>query len=136
MRVLLHIQYVSDFQECLRKSEGEVIDGFEPLNPTNLADSRFNALSSAEREHLIYELTNKRALQALKFLRPLNVSGLGKYFLSAGWICQEELDAAVSDAIGRLAEKELKKAKFLFKRTKPNSNSTAASNNDMSVVDE
>lgn len=136
--VLLHVQYVSEFEDCMRKFEAEIIQGFEPLDPANLADPKFDALSSGEREHLIYELTNKRALQTLKFLRPLNVSGVGKYFLSAGWICQEELDAAVSDAIGRLAEKDPKKAKFLFKRPKHNSDSKEpdASDNDMSEVDE
>lgn len=136
--ILLHVQYVSEFQDCMRKYEAELINDFEPLDPANLADPKFDALSSGEREHLIYELTNKRALQTLKFLRPLNVSGVGKYFLSAGWICQEELDAAVSDAIGRLAEKEPKKAKFLFKRAKTTSDSKEpdASDNDMSEVDE
>ncbi|KAF1801394.1 hypothetical protein FB192DRAFT_1473877, partial [Mucor lusitanicus] len=118
--VLLHVQYVSDFLDIMRKCEADHIDGFEPLDPATLADSKFADLDPAEREQLIYELTNKRALQTLQFLRPLNVSGVGKYFLSAGWICQEELDSAVSDAIGRLAKKEPKKAQFLFKRTKPN----------------
>ncbi|KAL9536550.1 hypothetical protein MBANPS3_012569 [Mucor bainieri] len=116
--VLLHIQYVSDFLSYMAKAEADLIDKFEPLNPDNLADPKYASMTDEEREHIIYLLTNKRAIQTLKFLRPLNVSGVGKFFLSAGWICQEDLDEAVADAIRRLAAKEPRKANFLFKRSK------------------
>lgn len=131
--VLLHLQYVPDFLACMRKAEAELIADFEPLDPANLADPKFADLALSEREQLVYELTNKHALQTLKFLRPLNVSGVGKYFVSAGWISQEELDIAVSEAIGRLAEKEPRKANFLFKRSKPNPSSD---NDSMSESEE
>ncbi|CEP12101.1 hypothetical protein [Parasitella parasitica] len=113
--VLLHTQYVETFTACMQKCEAEIIENFEPLDPKHIADPQYDALTSEERESLIYEFTNTRALQTLSFLRPLNVSGVGRYFVSAGWISQEELDTAVSEAIARLAEKEPKKANFLFK---------------------
>ncbi|KAK4521015.1 uncharacterized protein ATC70_006899 [Mucor velutinosus] len=122
--ILLHIPYVEEFLACMRKCEADHIENFQPLDPNNIADPKYADLAIEEREQLIYEFTNTRALQTLSFLRPLNVSGVGKYFVSAGWISQEELDIAVSEAIGRLAEKEPKKAKFLFKPTShtPNNN--------------
>ncbi|KAI8635735.1 hypothetical protein BD408DRAFT_323001, partial [Parasitella parasitica] len=103
--VLLHLQYVDSFLACMKKCEAEIIDNFEPLDPKHIADPHYADLDNEEREQLIYEFTNTRALQTLSFLRPLSVSGVGKYFVSAGWISQEELDKAVSEAIGRLAVK-------------------------------
>ncbi|KAK4510882.1 uncharacterized protein ATC70_004659 [Mucor velutinosus] len=113
--VLVHIQYVDTFLAYMHKCEAELIENFEPLDPKHIADPQYANLAIADREQLIYEFTNTRALQTLSFLRPLNVSGVGKYFVSAGWISQEELDTAVSEAMGRLAEKEPKKAQFLLK---------------------
>lgn len=113
--ILLHTQYVDNFLDLMKKCEAEIIEGFDPLDPKHIADPKYESLSALERESLIYEFTNTRALQTLSFLRPLNVSGVGKYFLSAGWICDEELSLAVSEAVARFAEKEPKKAKFLFK---------------------
>jgi hypothetical protein len=124
--VLVHIQYVDSFLACMRKCEAELIEHFEPLDPKHIADPQYASLAIEDREQLIYEFTNTRALQTLSFLRPLNVSGVGKYFVSSGWISQEELDTAVSDAIGRLAEKEPKKAQFLFKRRKEETNSNGS----------
>ncbi|KAK4509920.1 uncharacterized protein ATC70_003771 [Mucor velutinosus] len=124
--ILLHIQYVEEFLACMRKCEADHIENFQPLDPNNIADPKYADLAIEEREQLIYEFTNTRALQTLSFLRPLNVSGVGKYFVSAGWISQEELDIAVSEAIGRLAEKEPKKAKFLFKRQKEDHDSNGS----------
>ncbi|KAK4513035.1 uncharacterized protein ATC70_013035 [Mucor velutinosus] len=124
--ILLHIQYVEEFFACMRKCEADHIENFQPLDPNNIADPKYADLAIEEREQLIYEFTNTRALQTLSFLRPLNVSGVGKYFVSAGWISQEELDIAVSEAIGRLAEKEPKKAKFLFKRQKEDHDSNGS----------
>ncbi|KAK4521576.1 uncharacterized protein ATC70_006900, partial [Mucor velutinosus] len=98
--ILLHIQYVEEFLACMRKCEADHIENFQPLDPNNIADPKYADLAIEEREQLIYEFTNTRALQTLSFLRPLNVSGVGKYFVSAGWISQEELDIAVSEAIG------------------------------------
>ncbi|KAI8635812.1 hypothetical protein BD408DRAFT_322969, partial [Parasitella parasitica] len=94
--ILLHVQYVDTFLACMKKCEAETIEQFEPLDPKHIADPQYDSLDSEERESLIYEFTNTRALQTLSFLRPLNVSGVGKYFVSAGWISQEELDSAVS----------------------------------------
>ncbi|KAI8635803.1 hypothetical protein BD408DRAFT_438564 [Parasitella parasitica] len=126
--ILLHVQYVDTFLACMKKCEAETIEQFEPLDPKHIADPQYDSLDSEEHESLIYEFTNTRALQTLSFLRPLNVSGVGKYFVSAGWISQEELDSAVSAAMGRFAEKEPKKATFLFKRRK-----TAADNNSSAM---
>jgi hypothetical protein len=121
--VLLHVQYVDTFLARMQKCEAEIIENFEPLDPKHIADPQYDSLDFDARESLISEFTNTRALQTLSFLRPLNVSGVGKYFVSAGWISREELDTAVSEAMGRLAEKEPKKATFLFKRRKAEANS-------------
>lgn len=131
--VLLHVQYATEFLGFMRQAKADCISKFEPLDPANLADPKFADLTPLEREHLIYQLTNKRALQTLSFLRPLNVSGVGQYFLESGWICQEDLDHAVADAVRRLAEKEPKKAQFLFKRVKLDN---AADDENMSEFEE
>ena len=112
--ILLHTQYVEGFLDLMKKCEAEVIEGFDPLDPKHIADPKYESLSTNDRESLMYEFTNTRALQTLSFLRPLNVSGVGKYFVSAGWICDEELALAVSEAMARFEEKEPKKAKFLL----------------------
>jgi len=65
----------------------------------------------------------------LAFLRPLNVSGVGKYFVAEGWIYEEDLSQSVADAMARFAEKEPKKAGFLFKSRK-----TSSQDDDLSVA--
>ena len=75
-------------------------------------------------------------MQTLSFLRPLNVSGVGKYFVQKGWICDDSLSHAVADALERFADKEPKKAKFLFRRKLDSgSKDKDASDSDMSDVD-
>lgn len=113
--ILLHTQYVDTFIDLMKNCEAEIIEGFDPLDPKHIADPKYDSLSANERESLMYEFTNTRALQTLSFLRPLNVSGVGKYFVSAGWICEEELSIAVSEAMARFEENEPQKAQFMFK---------------------
>ncbi|KAI8635710.1 hypothetical protein BD408DRAFT_466033, partial [Parasitella parasitica] len=115
--VLMHVQYVTDFKDLLQKQCGaQIIEGFDPLDPGNIADPKYNDLSLAERSDLINEFTATRCLQTLTFLRPLNVNGVGQYFVEQGWICAEDLSESVAAAISRFAQKEPKKANFLFRR--------------------
>lgn len=119
--ILLHTQYVDEFLTLLRESESEILNDFDPLNPANIADPKYNDLTENARIELIAEMVNARSVDALSHIRPLNVSSVGRWFLDLGWIGQAELDEAVADAMDRLKEKDPKKAAFLFKRRRDTS---------------
>ncbi|KAL7308739.1 hypothetical protein PS15m_011908 [Mucor circinelloides] len=127
--ILLHVQYVQEFTERMKACEAELVLNFDPLDPKHIADPKYADLSTTKREELIYEFTNARCLQTLAFLRPLNVSGVGKYVVTEGWICEEDLSQSVADAMACFAEKEPKKAGFLFKSRK-----TSSQDDDLSVA--
>ncbi|KAI8636571.1 hypothetical protein BD408DRAFT_437811 [Parasitella parasitica] len=115
--VLLHVQYIQEFTELIKVAKGELYTDFDPLNPDNIADPKYASLSDNERHALIHQFTEARCLQTLSFLRPLNVSGVGKYFVEEGcWNDSADLSCAVAAAMDRLAEKEPKKAAFTFRR--------------------
>ncbi|KAK4514783.1 uncharacterized protein ATC70_002386 [Mucor velutinosus] len=114
--ILVHVQYVQDFTALLEACEAEFFFDFDPLDPANIADPKYDSLTLDQRTVLIMEFTATRCLQTLAFLRPLNVSGVGKYFVEQGWICDEDLSVSVGDAIQRFAKKEPKRANFLFRR--------------------
>jgi hypothetical protein len=116
--LLLHVQYVTEFTDLMKACQADIVTDFDPLDPKNIADPKYSNMSSNEREELMYEFTNTRCLQTLAFLRPLNVNGVGKYFVTEGWICDEDLGGAVAAAMDRFAKKEPKKANFLFSRRK------------------
>ncbi|KAK4521147.1 uncharacterized protein ATC70_013092 [Mucor velutinosus] len=119
--ILLHTQYVAEFLALLRASESEILEDFDPLNPANIADPKYDAYSEHDRMDLIAEMVNARSVDALSHIRPLNVSSVGRWFLDLGWIGQAELDEAVAGAMDRLKEKDPKKAAFLFKRRRDTS---------------
>ncbi|KAK4514734.1 uncharacterized protein ATC70_002336 [Mucor velutinosus] len=119
--ILLHTQYVAEFLALLRASESEILEDFDPLNPANIADPKYDAYSEHDRMDLIAEMVNARSVDALSHIRPLNVSSVGRWFLDLGWIGQAELDEAVAGAMDRLQEKDPKKAAFLFKRRRDTS---------------
>lgn len=128
--VLMHIQYVPIFCDLMAKLEADVIKDFDSLDPANIADPKYDCLSSTDREDLIQEFVEARAIQTLSFLRPLNVSSVGKYFESLGWINAEILAESVADAMKRLAKAEPKKAAFLSRRRIATSNGSNSGNSD------
>lgn len=133
--ILMHIQYVPIFCDIMAKLEADIIRDFDPLDPANIADPKYDSLSPADREDLIHEFVEIRATQTLSFLRPLNVSSVGKYFESLGWINSEVLAESVADAMERLAKAEPKKAAFLSKRRIATSTGGGSGNSD-SAMDE
>ncbi|KAL7326804.1 hypothetical protein PS15p_209084 [Mucor circinelloides] len=114
--ILLHTQYVNEVLSLLRASEAEIYKDFDPMDSDNLADPKYDDLSKEERAGLVAELMNDCAVDALRHIRPLNVSSVGHWFMELYWIDQVELDAAIANAMDRLKEKDPKKADFLFKR--------------------
>ena len=114
--ILLHTQYVDEFLSLLRASEAEIYKDFDPMDSDNIADPKYDDLSKEERAGLVAELVHDRAVDALRHIRPLNVSSVGHWFMELYWIDQVELDAAIANAMDRLKEKDPKKADFLFKR--------------------
>lgn len=131
--VLLHIQYVPVFCDLMAKIEADIIRDFDPLDPANIADPKYDSLSSSAREDLIHEFVEIRAVQTLSFLRPLNVSSVGKYFEGLGWINSEILAESVADAMERFAKAEPAKAAYLSKRrnTAPKGGASGNSDSDM-----
>ncbi|CAO3610240.1 unnamed protein product [Mucor fragilis] len=119
--VLLHTQYVDEFLSLLRERVSGILTDFDPLDPANIADPKYDDMTENDRISLIAEMVNARSVDALSHLRPLNVSSVGRWFLNLGWIDQAELDEAVAAAIDRLKEKDPKKAAFLFKRPRASS---------------
>ncbi|KAL7317424.1 hypothetical protein PS15m_003784 [Mucor circinelloides] len=114
--ILLHTQYVDEVLSLLRASEAEIYQDFDPMDSDNIADPKYDDLSREKRAGLVAELVHDRAVDALRHIRPLNVSSVGHWFMELYWIDQVELDAAIANAMDRLKEKDPKKADFLFKR--------------------
>ncbi|KAF1801320.1 hypothetical protein FB192DRAFT_1255955, partial [Mucor lusitanicus] len=89
--ILLHVQYVQEFTELLNKAKGKVFTDFDPLDPENVADPEYKSLPVEQRQDMIAQYTEACCLQTLSYIRPLNVSGVGKYFVEKGWICDDGL---------------------------------------------
>jgi hypothetical protein len=114
--ILLHNQYVDEVLSLLRASEAEIYKDFDPMASANIADPKFDDLPEDERAGLVAEMVHDRAVDALRHMRPLNVSSVGHWFMELYWIDQAELDTAIANAMDRLKVKDPKKADFLFKR--------------------
>ncbi|CEP14518.1 hypothetical protein [Parasitella parasitica] len=84
--ILRHVQYVTEITDRMKVCLADVIPSFDPLDPKNITDPKYDSLSTVEREDLSTEFVNTRCGQTLTFLRPLNVSGVGHYFAQQGWI--------------------------------------------------
>ncbi|CAO3609507.1 unnamed protein product [Mucor fragilis] len=107
--VLLHTQYVDEFLSLLRESGSEILTDFDPLDPANIADPKYDDMTENDRISLIAETVNARSVDALSHVHPFNVSNVGRWFLNLGWIDQAELDEAVAAAMDRLKEEKTPK---------------------------
>ena len=112
--LLIHIQYKDALLECLKTVGASVFEDFEPTSPKNLADPKFAALSQDAREQEMAILVHDRCMQTLKYVRPVLVSSVGKYFVDAGWIDDAALAKAVRRAARRLAKESPRRAAFTF----------------------
>ncbi|KAG1136507.1 hypothetical protein G6F37_013714 [Rhizopus arrhizus] len=97
--LLIHVQYKEEVISLLSAAKVPLVDGFDPLDPINLADPELQHLSSADKANECAELQFTRCSRALSRLgagRAHLVGPIGKYFCSKGWIDEDSLSQILS----------------------------------------
>ncbi|KAG0777293.1 hypothetical protein G6F21_013393 [Rhizopus arrhizus] len=98
--LLVHVQYVPEVISLLCVAKVPLVDGFDPLDPVNLADPELQHLSQSAKADKCAELHYSRCCRALSRLgagRPHLVAPVGKYFSSHGWIDDDSLSQILSE---------------------------------------
>ncbi|KAG0926805.1 hypothetical protein G6F57_015358 [Rhizopus arrhizus] len=97
--LLVHVQYKEEVISLLSTAKVPLVDGFDPLDPVNLADPELQHLSLADKANECAELQFTRCSRALSRLgagRAHLVGPVGKYFSSKGWIDEDSLSQILS----------------------------------------
>ena len=97
--LLIHVQYKEEVISLLSAAKVPLVDGFDPLDPVNLADPELQHLSLADKANECAELQFTRCSRALSRLgagRAHLVGPIGKYFSSKGWIDEDSLSQILS----------------------------------------
>jgi regulator of replication initiation timing len=97
--LLVHVQYKEEVISLLSAAKVPLVDGFDPLDPVNLADPELQHLSLADKANECAELQFTRCSRALSRLgagRAHLVGPIGKYFSSKGWIDEDSLSQILS----------------------------------------
>ncbi|KAG1256514.1 hypothetical protein G6F68_009751 [Rhizopus microsporus] len=97
--LLVHVQYKEEVISLLSTAKVPLVDGFDPLDPVNLADPELQHLSLADKANECAELQFTRCSRALSRLgagRAHLVGPIGKYFSSKGWIDEDSLSQILS----------------------------------------
>ncbi|KAG1443346.1 hypothetical protein G6F56_010701 [Rhizopus delemar] len=101
--VLVHLQYKPEVVSLLATAKVPLVDGFDPLDPVNLADPELQGLSAAVKTNKCAELQYDRCTRALVRLstgRAHLVGPVGKYFTSLGWMDDETVSQVLKSAPG------------------------------------
>ncbi|EIE92192.1 hypothetical protein RO3G_16903 [Rhizopus delemar RA 99-880] len=96
--LLVHVPY-KEVISLLSAAKVPLVDGFDPLDPVNLADPELQHLSLADKANECAELQFTRCSRALSRLgagRAHLVGPVGKYFSSKGWIDEDSLSQILS----------------------------------------
>jgi hypothetical protein len=98
--VLVHLQYVDKFASIMKKIGADLISDFDPLDPTNLADPKYESYTTEAREDAAFALQHTRCINALLFLqnsKPYQVKPVGYSLVELGFISVEDvMDCASS----------------------------------------
>ncbi|KAG0753296.1 hypothetical protein G6F17_013041 [Rhizopus arrhizus] len=97
--LLVHVQYEEEVISLLAAAKVPLVDGFDPLDPVNLADPELQHLSLADKANECAELQFTRCSRALSRLgagRAHLVGPIGKYFSSKGWLDDDSLSQILS----------------------------------------
>ncbi|KAG0755160.1 hypothetical protein G6F57_011936 [Rhizopus arrhizus] len=97
--LLIHVLYKEEVISLLSAAKVPLVDGFDPLDPVNLADPELQHLSLADKANECAELQFTRCSRALSRLgagRAHLVGPIGKYFSSKGWIDEDSLSQILS----------------------------------------
>ncbi|KAG1277596.1 hypothetical protein G6F66_012250 [Rhizopus arrhizus] len=86
--LLVHLQYKPALLSLLEKAKIPTLDTFDPLDPANLADPKFDSVSAEERNHAISLINDDRSRKALERLRyPVAVS-VSRYLLAQALVSE------------------------------------------------
>ncbi|KAG1060331.1 hypothetical protein G6F41_012927 [Rhizopus arrhizus] len=97
--LLVHVLYKEEVISLLSTAKVPLVDGFDPLDPVNLADPELQHLSLADKANECAELQFTRCSRALSRLgtgRAHLVGPVGKYFSSKGWLDDDSLSQILS----------------------------------------
>ncbi|KAI9011848.1 hypothetical protein CLU79DRAFT_806011 [Phycomyces nitens] len=89
--ILVHLQFVDEFEAQLNRAKVEIIGDFDPVDPQHLADPKYHDLPLDERANTAIQVQNARCLQTLKFLRPHVALPVAHFFVEEGWISSDEV---------------------------------------------
>ncbi|KAI9245816.1 hypothetical protein EDC94DRAFT_687183, partial [Helicostylum pulchrum] len=87
--VLIHLQYVDKFAAIIKKIGADLITDFDPLDPSNLADPKYDSYTTEAREETAFALQHARCINALSHLRiskPYQVKPVGYSLVDLGFI--------------------------------------------------
>ncbi|KAG0813293.1 hypothetical protein G6F18_013322 [Rhizopus arrhizus] len=94
--LLVHLQYKPALLSLLEKAKIPTLDTFDPLDPANLADPKFDSVSDEERSHAISLINDDRSRKALERLRyPVAVS-VSRYLLAQALVSDETVSEVLS----------------------------------------
>ncbi|KAG1534406.1 hypothetical protein G6F51_012116 [Rhizopus arrhizus] len=94
--LLVHLQYKPALLSLLEKAKIPTLDTFDPLDPDNLADPKFDSVSAEERNHAISLINDDRSRKALERLRyPVAVS-VSRYLLAQALVSDETVSEVLS----------------------------------------
>ncbi|KAG0753488.1 hypothetical protein G6F24_012967 [Rhizopus arrhizus] len=94
--LLVHLQYKPALLSLLEKAKIPTLDTFDPLDPANLADPKFDSVSAEERSHAISLINDDRSRKALERLRyPVAVS-VSRYLLAQALVSDETVSEVLS----------------------------------------
>ncbi|KAI8635888.1 hypothetical protein BD408DRAFT_356694 [Parasitella parasitica] len=93
---LVHHDYVFTFTSTMHLKGLAVLDKFDPVDPQHVADPKYHALSTTEREDIAFELHIKRCTQSLRYLasrRPRLFASVAAFFQTEGYVTSEDIEA-------------------------------------------
>ncbi|KAG1444197.1 hypothetical protein G6F46_012680 [Rhizopus delemar] len=94
--LLVHLQYKPALLSLLEKAKIPTLDTFDPLDPANLADPKFDSVSAEERSHAISLINDDRSRKALERLRYPVALSVSRYLLAQALVSDETVSEVLS----------------------------------------
>ncbi|KAG1046413.1 hypothetical protein G6F43_011101 [Rhizopus delemar] len=87
--LLVHNEYASTATSKLNTPGIKLINDFDPRDPTNLRDSKYQDLSDTEKQQKMVQIHTSHLLTALDRMRPTVRSAVARDFIAKQWITSQ-----------------------------------------------
>ncbi|EIE87243.1 hypothetical protein RO3G_11954 [Rhizopus delemar RA 99-880] len=94
--LLVHLQYKPVLLSLFEKAKIPVLDTFDPLDPKNLADPKYDSVSEEERNYAISCLNDDRSRKTLERLRYPVALSVSRYLLAQALVSDETVSEILS----------------------------------------